>query len=212
MSTTPPKKGKKRAPPSMPTGWLPVKVSKPSTPAATGDNPMMGFTSSLDLSTIPPFKLPSKSTAGTSKTPPLPTEELAEEKPWEGDDKPEPGPLPPSFPPPTLLHYSGREDGQCRCGVILSRIYQLVMVPHSAPGAEGAPIDLLSKATSTLWDLSGISGMGKPGSYAAAAAISALATPATKCSAAIPPTVNPSPLSSGSIVLTDDGCLEWTSN
>ena len=63
------------------------------------------------------------------------------------------------------------------------------MVPHSAPGAEGAPIDLLSKATSTLWDLSGISGMGKPGSYAAAAAISALATPATKCSAATPPTV-----------------------
>src|ERR1700759_5159594 len=101
MSTTPPKKGKKRAPPSMPTGWPPVKASKPSTPAATGDNPMMGFTSSLDSSAIPPFKLPSNSTAGTSKTPPLPTE-LTEEKPWEGDDKPEPGPLPPSFPPPTL--------------------------------------------------------------------------------------------------------------
>src|SRR6201994_4290409 len=53
----------------------------------------------------------------------------------------------------------------------------------------GRLIDLLTEATSTLRDLSGIPGSGKPASYAAATAMSAPAPSCPKQSENAPPTV-----------------------
>ena len=66
MSSTPPKKGKKRAPPSTPTGRPPAKASRASTPtASTGGDAPKGFASTTDpsvLPAIPPFR---STTGGT---------------------------------------------------------------------------------------------------------------------------------------------------
>src|ERR1700756_5823451 len=67
MSTTPPKKGKKRAPPSTPTGRPPAKASRASSPARPGEDAPSGFASTFNpsvLPAIPPFRPPAGSSAG----------------------------------------------------------------------------------------------------------------------------------------------------
>src|ERR1700759_5037920 len=66
MSTTPPKKGKKRAPPSTPTGRPLAKASRASSPARIEDAPS-GFAPrsfSSVLPEIPPFRSPGSASAG----------------------------------------------------------------------------------------------------------------------------------------------------
>src|ERR1700756_1151347 len=76
MSSTPPKKGKKRAPPSTPTGRPPAKASKPSTPTAlTGEDAPRGFASSLDTSALPAIP-PFRPTPGSSSAPPPGTTDI----------------------------------------------------------------------------------------------------------------------------------------
>src|ERR1700759_3812916 len=67
MSSTPPKKGKKRAPPSTPTGRPPAKASRASTPtASTGGDAPRGFASTIDPSATPAIP-PLRSTTGGSQ-------------------------------------------------------------------------------------------------------------------------------------------------
>src|ERR1700759_5079292 len=69
MSSTPPRKGKKRAPPSTPTGRPPAKASRASTPtASTGGDPPRGFASTTDPSVLPAIP-PFRSTTGGSLAP-----------------------------------------------------------------------------------------------------------------------------------------------
>src|SRR6266704_2902990 len=73
MSSTPPRKGKKRLQPQTPTGKPPAKASCPSSPGYT-----MWMESQLSpkptlKTSVPPAASPSQSTSGTSRTPPTPT-------------------------------------------------------------------------------------------------------------------------------------------
>jgi hypothetical protein len=68
MTSTPPRKGKKRQAPQTPTGRPPAKASRPTSPSAmTGGSPHLSTLS--DLPAIPPFRQPPKAT----RTPPTPT-------------------------------------------------------------------------------------------------------------------------------------------
>src|ERR1700759_4104914 len=116
MSTTPPKKGKKRAPPSTPTGRPPAKASKPPSPApssgaehppprakkppppatSAGGEVPQGFASSLDTSAIPaipPFQ-PRAGSAQTQPAAPTAVDEMDEDPIEYTDERPEsPGAL-----------------------------------------------------------------------------------------------------------------------
>src|SRR6201995_27733 len=100
MSTTPPKKGKKRAPPSTPTERPLAKASRASSPARTEDAPS-GFAPcsfSSVLPEIPPFQPPGSSLAGlqpafefedqTALQPGVPGEGEEEPVPLDGKDDP----------------------------------------------------------------------------------------------------------------------------
>jgi hypothetical protein len=76
MTTTPPKKGKKRAPPSTPTGRPPAKASRPSSPfepfGELLDEPASSPSTSA-LPAIPPFRRTAKATRVHSGNTPLRT-------------------------------------------------------------------------------------------------------------------------------------------
>src|SRR6266704_7039965 len=78
MSSTPPRKGKKRLQPQTPTGKPPAKASRPSSPDYTAwMESQLGPKPTLTKS-VPPVASSSQSTAGNPRTPTTPTRTSSE--------------------------------------------------------------------------------------------------------------------------------------
>src|ERR1700760_2616303 len=193
MSTTPPKKGKKRAPPSTPSGKLPAKTSRASSPTPTPSGEFQGWeppprTSDQPVKSLEERQTPRrtrKATPATGEPSTASQMDVSEEPGLEYTDAPaDPTPAPTlSFA--TVEEKMDDADAESSFQELIDWLRYLAQHQEQ----RGRLVDLLSEATSTLRDLSGIPGPGKPASYAAATATSAPASSVPKCSAAAPPTV-----------------------
>src|SRR6201995_1155499 len=174
MSTTPPKKGKKRAPPSTPTGRPPAKTSRASSPTPhTGDDALTGSAPSVNpsaLPAIPPFPHPSGSSSAPSRGPTDVFSQRGGDSAMAGDDE-EGSPTPPaetvSFA--TLEDDMDDEEAESSFKELLDWMRYL----GQYQGRRGRLTTLLSAAVENLRELSGETGGRKPASYAEATATSA---------------------------------------
>src|ERR1700760_106263 len=172
MSTTPPKKGRKRAPPSTPTGRPPAKASKPSSPATSaGGEVPRGFASSLDTSaipTIPPFQ-PRAGTSQTQPAAPTAADEMDEDPIEYADERPE---------SPGALAFETVQDPMDEADAESSYKELLDWMRYLAQHKEqrGRLLDLFTAAIASLQGLPG-SGVPEkpavPATYASAAAAAA---------------------------------------
>src|ERR1700759_1873330 len=168
MSTTPPKKGKKRAPPSTPTGRPPAKASRASSPARTNEDAPSGFAPTLnpsDLPAIPPFRPSAGSSAGLQ-----PAFKFIEEPAQQEGSEPE-GPEPDN----DNLAFTTVDDDidESEANDSFNELASWIRYLAQYKGQRGRLTSLFDEATSSLRALSGDSGRVKPASYAAAAATSA---------------------------------------
>src|ERR1700759_4739994 len=185
MSTTPPKKGKKRALPSTPTGRPPAKASRASSPARTGEDAPSGFASTLNpsvLPAIPPFRPPAGSSAGWR-----PAFEFIEE-PSEQEETETAG-MEPDNADDTLAFTTGDEDiDESEANNSFNELASWIRYLAQYKGQRGRLTTMFEEATSSLWALSGSSGRVNPASYAAAAATSAAPPPLAPKRSTAPPT------------------------
>jgi hypothetical protein len=169
MSTTPPKKGKKRAPPSTPTGRPPAKASRASSPTRTEDAPS-GFAPhsySSVLPEIPPFRPPGSTSAGLQPAFEFiedpSTQEGTEQEGHEPDNADD-----------TLAFTTVDDDiDESEANDSFNELASWIRYLAQYKGQRGRLTSLFDEATSSLRALSGDSGRVKPASYAAAAATSA---------------------------------------
>src|ERR1700759_1972530 len=166
MSTTPPKKGKKRAPPSTPTGRPPAKASRASSPARTSEDAPSGFASTINpsvLPAIPPFRPPAGSSAGLQ-----PAFEFIEDPSAQEETIPE------DNADDTLTFTTVDDDiDESEANDSFNELASWIRYLAQYKGQQGRLTSLFDEATSSLRALSGDSGQVKPASYAAAAATSA---------------------------------------
>src|ERR1700759_842827 len=165
MSTTPPKKGKKRAPPSTPTGRPPAKASRASSPARTSEDAPSGFASTINpsvLPAIPPFRPPAGSSAGLQ-----PAFEFIEDPSAQEETIPE------DNADDTLTFTTVDDDiDESEANDSFNELASWIRYLAQYKGQRGQLTSLFDEATSSLRALSGDSGRVKPASYAAAAATS----------------------------------------
>src|ERR1700759_1549047 len=190
MSTTPPKKGKKRAPPSTPSGKPPAKTSRASSPTPEPSGEFRGWEPPPRPSDQPVKSLEERqASARKRKATPAPTDpstasqmDVSEEPALEYAD----APAPPSHA--NTLSFATVEEPMDDADAESSFQEMIDWLRYLAQHQEqrGRLITLLTEATSTLRDLSGPPARVEPASYTAAAATSALAKPATKKPAAAP--------------------------
>src|ERR1700760_2303576 len=176
MSTTPPKKGKKRAPPSTPTGRPPAKASKPSTPTAlTGEDAPRGFASSLDTSAlpaIPPFRPTPGSTSAPSGTADIFSQHGSDTA---MDNKDDEGSS--TLPANTVSFATVADDiDDEEVETSFKELLDWMRYLGQYARQRGRLTALLTEAVDNLRTLSGETGREKPASYAAAAATSAVQT------------------------------------
>src|ERR1700760_1199618 len=169
MSTTPPKKGKKRAPPSTPTGRPPAKASRASSPARTEDAPS-GFAPrsySSVLPEIPPFRPPGSTSAGLQPAFEFIEDPSAQEgTEQEGHE--------PDNADDTLAFTTVDDDiDESEANDSFNELASWIRYLAQYKGQRGRLTSLFDEATSSLRALSGDSGRVNPPSYAAAAATSA---------------------------------------
>src|ERR1700759_736890 len=173
MSTMPPKKGKKRAPPSTPSGRPPAKASRPSSPTESQrSGTPRAATSTLtqsDLHDIPALG----STSGRPG-------QLAPAAPMEEDHPHDRGPNPPLDDDTTAFATVEDDMDDDEAESSFKELLDWMRYLAQYKGQRGRLTDLLNAAVSSLRSLSGDTGEKKPASYAAAAAMSA---PAAKASA-----------------------------
>src|ERR1700759_4697649 len=169
MSTTPPKKGKKRAPPSTPTERPLAKASRASSPARTEDAPS-GFAPrsySSVLPEIPPFRSPGSTSAGLQPAFEFIEDPSAQEgTEQEGHE--------PDNADDTLAFTTVDDDiDESEANDSFNKLASWIRYLAQYKGQQGRLTSLFDEATSSLRALSGDSGQVKPASYAAAAATSA---------------------------------------
>src|ERR1700760_3417863 len=190
MSTTPPKKGKKRAPPSTPSGKPPAKTSRASSPTPEPSGEFRGWEPPPRPSDQPVKSLEERqASARRRKATPAPADpstasqmDVSEEPVLEYAD----APAPPSHA--NTLSFATVEEPMDDADAESSFQEMIDWLRYLAQHQEqrGRLITLLTEATSTLRDLSGTPARVEPASSAAAAATSAPAKPATKNPAAAP--------------------------
>src|SRR6266571_4562029 len=167
MSSTPPRKGKKRQAPQTPSGKPPAKASRPSSPvpdvwidAGNVSNPTPSFSVPP---AIPPFQPPS----GSSRTPPTPTRSSSAAPMVEDPRSPSPDHDPIAF---TTVE-TDLNDDEATSSFKECLDWLRFLAQHK--GQRGRLLDLLDTASLSLRDLMGTVGTGEKATYAAAAASTA---------------------------------------
>src|SRR6266571_9191854 len=165
MSSTPPRKGKKRQAPQTPSGKPPAKASRPSSPdpdtwtdAGSIQNPKLVFSVPP---AIPPFR-PKATTSGSSRTPPTPTRASSATPMIEDPRPPTAGTDPITFT--TVEEDIDDEEAASSFKELLD--WMRFLAQHE--GQHRRLLNLLTTAASSLQDLRGSVGIEKPATYAAA--------------------------------------------
>src|SRR6266704_3334264 len=167
MSSTPPRKGKKRLQPQTPTGKPPAKASRPSSPDYTAwMESQLGPKPTLKTS-VPPAVSPSQSISGNPRTPPTPTRSSSAAPMVEDPRSPSPDHDPIAF---TTVETEIDDD---KAASSFKECLDWLRFLAQHKGQWGRLLDLLNTASLSLRDLIGSVGTGEKATYAAAAASTA---------------------------------------
>src|SRR6266568_1683653 len=167
MSSTPPRKGKKRLQPQTPSSKLPAKASRPSSPDYTAWMESQLSPKPTLRKSVPPAASSSQSTAGNPRTPPTPTRASSVDPMVEDPRAPSPEPDPIAFT--TVDTTLNDDEAESSFKELLD--WMRYLAQHKEQ--RGRLSDLFTAASSSLRDLMGTVGMGEKATHAAAAATTA---------------------------------------
>src|SRR6201995_5967136 len=174
MSTTPPKKGKKRSPPPTPTGRPPANTSRASSPTPhTGDDAPTGL-AHLFIPSAPPAISPSRQPSGGPSALPTGHADVSSQRGGEESmaaDEEEGAPTPPATTVSFATVEEDMDDEEAESSFKELTDWMRYLGQHK--GRRGQLTTLLIAAVENLRALSGETGGKKPASYAEAAATSA---------------------------------------